>query len=367
MTISSLPNESDVHQLMQQALDEGVFPGAVLLAARDSEILLHRAWGVADLSSGQPVTVDTVYDLASLTKPLATTLAVMRLIQTDRLTLETPLGSVLPVMADTAKAGVTLRQLLSHRSGWPAWQPYFERLRQHPEEDRRQRLAQMLAAEPLIATPGSATLYSDLDYLALGLVVENISGLRLDKFVKQELYQPLGIEDLFFNPLDALPVSRDYAATEHCPWRGGVLSGAVHDDNAYVLNGVAGHAGLFGTARAVFTLLQALLSAYRGEADSDLLAPDLVRAFWQRSGDSGWTLGFDTPSVQGSSSGTCFSPNSVGHLGFTGTSFWMDLDRQITIIVLTNRVHPVRSNGKIRAFRPRIHDALMEWFLLSSS
>ena len=147
------------------------------------------------------------------------------------------------------------------------------------------------------AAPGSATLYSDLDYLALGLVVENISGLRLDKFVEQELYQPLGIEALFFNPLDAPHRPRDYAATEHCPWRGGVLSGAVHDDNAYVLNGVAGHAGLFGTARAVFTLLQALLSAYRGEAGSDLLTPDLVRAFWQRSGDSGWTLGFDTPSA----------------------------------------------------------------------
>jgi CubicO group peptidase (beta-lactamase class C family) len=270
-------------------------------------------------------------------------------------------------MADTAKAGVTVRQLLSHCSGWPAWQPYFERLRQHPDAERRQRLAQMLAAEPLMAPPGSAALYSDLDYLALGLVVENISGERLDRFVRQEIYQPLEIDDLFFNPLNAPPLPRDYAATERCPWRGGVLSGAVHDDNAYVLNGVAGHAGLFGTARAVFTLLQALLSAYRGETHSDLLAPDLVRAFWRRSGDSGWTLGFDTPSVQASSSGAFFSPNSVGHLGFTGTSFWMDLDRQIAIILLTNRVHPSRSNEKIRAFRPRIHDAIMEWFLLDSS
>jgi len=367
MTFSSLLNESDVNQLMRQALDEGVFPGAVLLAARDGEILLHRAWGVADLSSGRPVTVDTVYDLASLTKPLATTLAVMRLIQTGRLTLETPLGTVLPVMADTAKAGVTLQQLLSHCSGWPAWQPYFAQLRQHPEEDRRRRLVRMLAAEPLVTTPGSATLYSDLDYLALGLVVENISGVRLDRFVRREIYQPLEIDDLFFNPLDAPPRPRSYAATERCPWRGGVLSGAVHDDNAYVLNGVAGHAGLFGTARAVFTLLRALLFAYRGESPSDLLAPDLVCAFWRRSGDSAWTLGFDTPSAQGSSSGTCFSPNSVGHLGFTGTSFWMDLDRRITIILLTNRVHPVRANEKIRDFRPRIHDTLMEWFLLCSS
>ncbi len=363
MTIASLPNESAVRAQMQQALEEGVFPGVVLLAARDQEILLHEAWGVIDLSSERPVRVDTAFDLASLTKPLATALAVMRLVQENRLSLDTPMAAVLTAMTHTDKAEVTIRQLLSHCSGWPAWQPYFEHLRQHPEEERRGRLVQMLAAEPLIAAPGAAALYSDLDFLALGLVVENCSGLRLDKFVLQEIYQPLGIGGLFFNPLDAPPAPWDYAATERCPWRGCVLSGAVHDDNAYVLNGVAGHAGLFGTARAVFTLLQALLSVYRGEANDDLFAPDLVRTFWTPSGGSGWTLGFDTPSEQASSSGTHFSRNSVGHLGYTGTSFWVDIERRITIILLTNRVHPSRANEKIRAFRPMIHDTIMSGLL----
>lgn len=363
MTISSLPNESVVHQLMQQALEEGVFPGAVLLVARDQEVLLHEAWGVADLASGQPVTLDTVFDLASLTKPLATALAVMLLVQEGRLSLDASLAAVLPFMAETDKAGVTIRQLLCHCSGWPAWQPYFEQLRSLPERDRRHQLAQILAVEPLIATPGTSSLYSDLDYLTLGLVVEKRTGMRLDRFVQQEIYAPLGIRELFFNPLNTPPKPRLYAATERCAWRGDVLCGAVHDDNAYVLNGVAGHAGLFGTARAVFVLLQALLSAYWKETLSGLFAPDQVRMFWTSSGDSGWTLGFDTPSAQASSSGTYFSPNSIGHLGFTGTSFWMDIERRMTIILLTNRVHPSRSNEKIRAFRPRIHDEIMSGLL----
>ena len=348
---------------MQQALKEEVFPGAVLLVARDQEILLHQAWGVTDLTSGQPVTVDTVFDLASLTKPLATALAVMHLVQEGRLSLDTPMAAVLPIMADTDKAEVTVRQLLSHCSGWPAWQPYFEQLRQYTEKDPREQMTQILAAEPLVATPGAVTLYSDIDYLALGLVVEACTGVGLDQFVRHTIYAPVGIRELFFNSLDEPPAPRVYAATERCAWRDKVLYGEVHDDNAYVLNGVAGHAGLFGTARAVFLLLQRLLSAYRGEDTQTVFLPELVRTFWTPSGDSEWALGFDTPSAQASSSGIHFSRNSVGHLGFTGTSFWTDIERGITIVLLTNRVHPSRSNEKIRLFRPRIHDAIMEGLL----
>lgn len=363
MTKPILHNEAAVCHLMQQAIEEGVFPGAVLLVARDQEIRLHEAWGVTDLTMRQPVTVDTVFDLASLTKPLATALAVMLLVQEGRLALDTPMATVLPIMADTDKTGITVRHLLSHCSGWPAWQPYFEQLRQYPEKDRRHRLAQILAAEPLVAAPGTVSLYSDLDYMALGLVVEACTGVGLDRFVRQAIYMPLGIRDLRFNPRNAPPEPRVYAATERCAWRGKVLCGEVHDDNAYVLNGVAGHAGLFGTARAVFALMQRLLSAYRGEDAQTIFLPELVRTFWTPSGDSDWTLGFDTPSAQASSSGIHFLRNSVGHLGFTGTSFWTDIERRITIVLLTNRVHPSRSKEKIRAFRPRIHDAIMEGLL----
>jgi CubicO group peptidase (beta-lactamase class C family) len=365
MTTGPSPDKSTVKAMMRKAVADGVFPGAVLLVARNEEVLLHEAWGMADLSSRDAVLRETVFDLASLTKPLATTLAVMRLIQKDLLELETPMPMVLPGMEDTDKAGVTVRHLLSHASGWPAWQPFFERLRTLPEEERRPHLARYLAEVPMVASPGEVFLYSDLDFLALGLMVEACSGMRLDCFAREEIFRPLGIADLFFNPLDEPPAARRYAATEQCPWRGLVLRGAVHDDNAYALNGVAGHAGLFGTAGGVQALLQALLRIYRGEDDIGWLPKSLVQTMWTRVGNSGWTLGFDTPAARGSSSGRHFSANSVGHLGFTGTSFWLDLERGISVVLLTNRVHPSRSNVGIRGFRPRIHDAIMEWLLQS--
>jgi CubicO group peptidase (beta-lactamase class C family) len=288
------------------------------------------------------------------------------MVQDGRLELDGLLPTVLPVMEGTDKAGVTLRQLLTHTSGWPAWQPYFERLRQLPPEERRPQLARFLSEEPLTAAPGMVSLYSDLDFLALGLVVEACSGMRLDRFVRQEVYRTLGLVDLFFNPLDEPPAARRYAATEQCPWRGRVLRGIVHDDNAYTLNGVAGHAGLFGTAAGIHALLQALLKMYHGEGASGSFSRSLVQTMWTRVGNSGWALGFDTPAAHGSSSGRHFSSNSVGHLGFTGTSFWLDLDRRIMVVLLTNRVHPSRSNVQIRTFRPRIHDAIMEWLLQSA-
>lgn len=360
MTTPTHPNEIALKALMQKAIGDGVFPGAVLLVAREEDILMHAAWGVTDFASQRPVTRETVFDLASLTKPLATTPAVMRLVQDGGLELDTPMGAVLPVMKTTEKAGVTVRQLLSHSSGWPAWQPYFERLRDLPPDERRPRLARYLADEALVAAPGTVALYSDLDFIALGLMVETCSGMRLDRFVGQAVYQPLGIDDLFFNPLDERPADRIYAATEACAWRGRVLCGAVHDDNAYTINGVAGHAGLFGTARAVFDLLRFLLRAYRGEQKGVVLASPILQTFWKVRPGSDWVLGFDTPSARGSSAGRYFSANSVGHLGFTGTSFWLDIDRGIIVILLSNRVHPLRTNEKIRTFRPRIHDAIME-------
>ena len=348
---------------MEAAVAEGVFPGAVLLVARGEDVLLHDGWGVADLSTERTVDRNTLFDLASLTKPLATVPAVMRLLQSGRLELETPMEAALPIMAATDKAGVTVRQLLSHSAGWSAWQPYYERLRQHPPEKRRDLLARYLAEEPLVATPGAKSLYSDLDFMALGLIVEACAGMRLDRFVRSEVYRPLGIEDLFFNPLDEVPAAGEYAATERCPWREKIMSGVVHDDNAFALNGVAGHAGLFGSARGVFALLQILLRIHREEVLDSPVPPRLVKTFWTRQTDTGWTLGFDTPSPPASSAGQYFSRNSVGHLGFTGTSFWLDLDQGIAVVLLTNRVHPSRSNVRIRDFRPRIHDAIMEWLL----
>ncbi len=354
------PFPDRIRRAFRQALAEGVFPGAVLLVQHGGRQRWQVAGGVADLATGEAVRADTCFDLASLTKPLCTTLAVMHLIQSDRLSLEDRLGDVAEVFAPSEKAGIRIRQLLSHQSGFPAWRPYFEILRRQPPAARGRLWRQMLADEPLAYRPGEQTLYSDLDFMALQIVVEAQAGQRLDQYAARELYQPMGLRDLFFTDTALPPLPRPFAATEQCPWRGRVLKGHVHDDNAFALGGVAGHAGLFGTAAAVADLLDLLLAAVKRPQPDQVLDAAQLRRFFQRQPSSDWTLGFDTPAVTGSSSGRHFSASTVGHLGFTGTSFWMDLDREVFVVLLTNRIHPSRTNEGIKAFRPLIHDRIME-------
>ena len=163
--------------------------------------------------------------------------------------------------------------------------------------------------------------------------------------------------------LDAAPRTMRFAATERCPWRNILLDGVVHDDNAYVVGGIEGHAGLFGTADSVYILLSALLSVFHGRSSTGVFVKELVHTFFERQENSDKTLGFDTPSLVNDSCGRYFSKKSVGHLGFTGTSFWIDLERCVIVILLTNRVHPSRENTKIRTFRPKLHDMIMQEIL----
>jgi CubicO group peptidase (beta-lactamase class C family) len=196
-------------------------------------------------------------------------------------------------------------------------------------------------------------------------VAENLSGRRLDRFVSETIYQLVGIgpeaePGLFFVHHDLKPCKARFAATELCPWRNILLEGMVHDENAYIVGGVAGHAGLFGTADDVHRLLSALLAAFHGDSFVELFPTTLIQTFFERRGDKSRPLGFDSPSWPDASCGKFFSERSVGHLGFTGTSFWMDLDQSIIVILLTNRVHPSRNNTRIKAFRPKLHDVVME-------
>lgn len=349
-----------IRDAFREALAAGVFPGAVLRVQSADGRQWQEAYGVADTTTGEAVGPDTVFDLASLTKPLCTALAIMQLIQSGRLALEDRLGDVLAAFGGTDKADIRIRHLLGHQAGFPAWRPYFEILRPKPMTERRALLASLLAHESLEAAPGAATLYSDLDFMVLQMVVENLSGQDLNHYAAEKIYRPLGREDLFFTSPGEPPPSCSFAATEQCPWRGRVLKGHVHDDNAYVLGGVAGHAGMFGTATGVGDVLSALLSAYGQPSTAGVFDSDLVRLFFKRRPSSDWALGFDTPTAGYSSSGKYFSTHTVGHLGFTGTSFWMDLDRQVIVVLLTNRVHPTRHNDRIKAFRPRVHDLVME-------
>jgi len=352
-----------VYDLMAQAVHEGVFPGSVLLVAKEEQVVFFEAFGHARLRPKRAMTKDTVFDLASLTKPLATALSVMILAQQGRLGLDQILGRTVPEFLGTHKQDITIRQLLSHTSGLPDYRPYYEPLTKVPFPEREVVLQNLLLGEKLIYAPGKVCLYSDMGFMILKWVVEVVAKKPFDRFVEDSVYGPLKLKDLFFVLLDGHRRSDDHpcAATEDCPWRGRILEGEVHDENAHALGGVAGHAGLFGTAQDVSMLLLELLKTCLAESNSGLFHHDTVRTFFQRHANVGtYALGFDTPSRPDSSSGRYFSDKSVGHLGFTGTSFWMDLEKAVTVVLLTNRIHPTRKNERITEFRPLLHDTVMD-------
>jgi CubicO group peptidase (beta-lactamase class C family) len=360
-----MENRSDMKMesvdiLMRQAIGDKVFPGGVLLVSKKGETLFHEAYGVTNLSSRAPVTSETVFDLASLTKPLATTLAVIRLLQRGQIKLEQRLGQLLPEFEHTDKARVRLKHLLYHNSGLPDYRPYFKALNSGAADSPRTALRELLVQEPLINAVGKAVLYSDLGFMILAWVVEHLTQRRLDHFVVEEIYQPLGLNHLFFAGKNIEDKQGAFAATENCPWRQKILEGQVHDENAYAVGGIEGHAGLFGTAGDINRLLVELLFTYHGRTNTGLFQKEPLHQIFKRLPGTDKALGFDTPSRTGSSCGQGFSQNSIGHLGFTGTSFWMDLERSVIVILLTNRVHPTRDNEKIKEFRPGLHDTVMD-------
>ncbi len=350
-----------IDALMHQGLNQRIFPGAVLLAGVDGKVLFHKAYGMADLFSARPMTCETCFDLASLTKPLATAMACMLLVHEGRMALDHPVIETWPGFWGNDKKQITPRHLLGHSSGFPPWQPYYMRLQNLKSAERPLALKRWLCAEALQFTPGQKAQYSDLGFMILQILIEKISGRPLNQFVHEQIYLPLKINPLFFmTPGGERFAHGDFAATELCPWRNRLLCGQVHDDNAYTMGGVAGHAGLFGTAMAVFNTLQTLLRLDQGNTGQGIISPAVVHTFFQRQGSLRYALGFDMPSDQGSSAGRYFPADSVGHLGFSGTSFWAHRHKQVVVIMLTNRVHPSRFNPSIKPFRPALHDAIME-------
>ena len=351
-----------LQQLLQAGIRQKVFTAAVALAGLKGELRLQGAAGFLSRDPGAAaVTLDTVFDLASLTKPLATTLALMVLAGRGQLDLSTSLGEVLPApWLPPDKRPLTLRNLLTHRAGLPAWRPFYQEVLAAPSEARPALPARLAAATPLEYPPDTATLYSDLGFMLLAAVVESLSGQNLDEFCRASIYRPLGLPILGFNPLrqpegEHLP----FAATEPGLIPGRPLAGAVHDENAWAAGGVAGHAGLFGPGRELFRLVACLYQAYGGERVGPL-TPAAVQLFLTVPPGADRACGFDTPGADPTqrAAGRYFSPRSVGHLGFTGTSFWLDLDSGQMVVLLTNRVHLGRDDkAKIHAFRPRFHEA----------
>ena len=353
-----------VEALLNKGVVEGVYPGAVLLVAFQGDVLFKHVGSRTLVPEVLPMGRDTIFDLASLTKPLATTLAVMKLFDSGIIELDQPLEDLLPKALPRDKKTITPRLLLSHSAGFADWKPFYLELDPIRREERKGRLRAELLNIPLAYPPGKGTLYSDLGFMVLEWMVEEVAGMKLPQFLRKHFYDPLGLNKTFFYE-HGVPLrfgEDQFAATEDCPWRKKVLKGIVHDENAYALGGYSGHAGLFGNAREVYTLVSLLREHYRGERE-DYLRPETVRVFFRRQDlvkGSTWALGWDTPSPENSSSGGHFSKRSVGHLGFTGTSVWIDLERDVIVIFLTNRVHPTRKNEKIRAFRPVLHDKVMK-------
>ena len=308
------------------------------------------------------MTVDTVFDLASLTKPIATVTALMLLVEAGLVRLDEPVDRYLNAYHQPDRHSPTLRQLLSHCAGLPAWRHYYQTIDSSlPAITRRRAVYAAMHSEPLIDTPGSTVHYSDLGFILLGEIVEALSGMPLDEFCRLNIFARLQLDGVGFRDLERPRVAEiPYASTERCPWRRRILEGEVHDENAWIMGGVAGHAGLFATARQVWQFAQSLLGGLQGR--SWLVSTSTLHTFTTRQNSpegSTWALGWDTPTPGRSSAGQYISSAAIGHLGFTGTSLWIDAPRQVIVVLLTNRVHPSRQREGIQTIRPLLHDTVM--------
>jgi CubicO group peptidase (beta-lactamase class C family) len=385
-----------VRALARRSVDDGVIPGLVLGIAQGGQVRFLDAFGHRQVvPEVEGLTTDVVYDLASLTKAVVTSLLVMRGVGSGIWGLDDPLDKHLPSLAAliwepwkgshalprwcaageagglptrlAARPEVTLRRTLAHAAGFAAHRPFFEQVIKDgvAPAQGRERIVTLAAAEPLAYQPGTRSLYSDLGFILLGDLVERGLGGRLDVLAEKFLFAPLGLRATGFSGSAALS-GRKLAPTEHCPVRGRMLVGEVHDLNAFAMGGVAGHAGLFANAADLLELANALCAAWRDTAPTGgapLVSAEVLRLFWQPAGIPGstWRLGWDGPAATGSLAGDRLSRQAVGHLGFTGCSLWIDPERETSVVLLTNFVHPTaRKDPRFRALRPALHDAALD-------
>jgi len=325
---------ANIDRVIERGIRAGGYPGAAVVVGRKGAAVWEKGFGRLGWTgdAGSVVPERTIYDLASLTKVVGTTTAVMILFDEGKLHLDDRVVQYIPEFGGGAKDNVTIRMLLEHRSGLPAGRDLW-RMASTPEEARA-----AVISTPLFAPPGQYVEYSDLGADMLGFVVEAISGEKLDQFLQTRVFGPLGMSDTRFRPDGSL--RGRIAPTELNPPRGYPLRGEVHDENAYALGGVAGHAGLFSTASDLAVFAQMLLNggSYNG---TRIVADSTVKLFTRRAAATR-ALGWDTCGGKGSC-GTYFSPTAYGHTGFTGTSLWIDPEREMFVVLLTNRVHDARA------------------------
>jgi CubicO group peptidase (beta-lactamase class C family) len=325
---------ASIDRIVMRGINAGGYPGASVVIGRNGYAVYQRGFGKLGWTASSPrVTADrSIYDLASLTKVVGTTTAAMVLYDEGRLDLEAPVSTYLPAFSGGWKDSVTVRQLLTHRSGLPAGRDLW-RVARTPDEARAAVLATNLECKP-----GQCYIYSDLGADVLGFVIEAIAGESLDVFLHDKVFEPLGMNDTFYRPSDSLTYR--IAPTEIAPPRGYPLQGEVHDENAYALGGVAGHAGLFSTAADLSIFAQMMLNG--GSYNGVRILSDTVVSLFTRRAAGTRALGWDTADGDGGS-GKFLDSRAYGHTGYTGTSIWIDPDRQMFVLLLTNRVHAARA------------------------
>lgn len=344
---------ADAFGVIEEAVSSGAFPGASVAVRASGKLVALKSIGRFTFEADSPVvSTETIFDLASVTKVVSTTTVAMVLYERGLLDLEAPVVGILPEFAsdDPRRNEVTFRMLLAHSSGLPAYEKLFLRA------STCESLLESAFKIPLKYSPGTHAEYSDIGFILLGVALERMAGEALDRFSQRDIFGPLAMAHTTFNPpaewRQHIPPTADDKT-----FRNRVIQGEVQDENASVLGGVAGHAGLFSTAADLATFAQCMLNG-----GAPIVRRETVALFTRRESSpagSSRALGWDTPSAP-SQSGKHFSPGSFGHLGYTGTSLWIDPVRQLSVTLLTNRTWPNCSNQAIKQVRPRFHDAVVE-------
>jgi CubicO group peptidase (beta-lactamase class C family) len=344
-----------VVQVMDRAVSDSAFPGAIAVVGTRGGATVTYAAGRIDWPADAPrPDVNSLWDLASLTKVVGMTTAMMQLVEQDRVDLDAPVSRYIPEFAGEGKERVTVRHLLTHSSGLPSWRPLYK------EALTPDTALAIIYATPLDTVPGARMVYSDLGAIIAGKIVERVSGEPLDVYLERHLTGPLGMTSTTYRP-DASLRAR-IAPTEFDPWRQRLVHGEVHDENAYMLGGVSGHAGLFSTAADLTRFARMMLNG--GTLDGvRVLRPQTIAQFTavQDPTLSHRALGWETPSGR-NSAGSRMSARAFGHTGFTGTSLWMDPERGTFVVLLSNRVNPSRQNSRIVQVRIALADAVMAAF-----
>lgn len=346
--------EQEVDELINRAIQDRVFPAASVAIGRAGTMVLNKGYGYLTFDSEKKVTPDTVFDLASLTKALSTTTAAMKLYENGKLKLETPVSTYFPEFAQGGKENVTLFHLLTHTAGLKAWVPFYSKGFTTPDE-----ITQFICKEQIVGEPGQNCLYSDLGMIMMGLIIQKIVKTDIYSWMKDHFWSRMAMTHTGFRPIGSTPFDPDIVPTEQDKYfRMRTIQGEVHDETAYIFGGIAGHAGLFSSSKDIATYAFMLLNQGRSHGQQ-FLKPETISFFTRRRtfGKNSRGLGWDLKSLEGySSSGNLSGPNTFGHLGFTGTSIWMDPDQDLFVILLTNRIYLSREEERHREVRSKLAD-----------